>query len=89
MDNVDAFTMSALALPPSFRSTCLFEGIYAAASSSKRMAKKKVKKSSRKAKKTTAKRRVIKKKEDAPPAATPAAPQVASKSRSDVHLPYR
>jgi len=88
MDNLDALAVSVFALPL-FRSACLFEGIYAAASSSKQMAKKKGKKSSRKAKRTTAKRRVIKKKEVTPPAAAPAAPQLATKSPSDVHSPYR
>jgi len=87
-DNVDAFAMGTFALP-FFRSACLFEGIYVAVSSSKQMAKKKAEKSSRKAKKTTAKRRVIKEKEVAPLAAAPATPQLAAKSPSDVHSPYR
>ena len=69
--------------------TAFFEGIYIAVTSNKQMAKKKVKKSTRKAKKTTAKRRVIKKKEVTPPAAVPATPQLATKSPSDLLLPYR
>jgi hypothetical protein len=84
-------TVTSLSLPEVCRSSTasVFEGIYVAASSSKQMAKKKVKKPSRKAKKTNAKRRVIKKKEVTPPAAAPATTQLATKSRYDVHLPYR
>jgi hypothetical protein len=53
------------------------------------MAKKKGEKSSRKAKTTTAKGRVIKRKQAEPLAAAPVTPQLAAKSRSDVHSPYR